>query len=328
MSVEQHADHVVVRPETAPEALPALGPLDRGRPNVSGDLPTIFETAPMFRRAAVGYDRFQVDTYVQWAEDELATAAREREHLVERHLRTRADLDEARRLLSHSPEGGELLQVSSRIGSMLAAAADEAERIRTEAEAHRSTATAQANRKLGYARWRIAYAEAKATGLVAQAARAAEEMAATARRLVDAAEQTRADARTEAEARLAEALAVEERAAANAQHVHQQAAEQAAAAQRQARDEIARMFSTGRDERRRADAEAAATRERLASDAATRYVSLLAEVEGLEHRRASLRAEVEQLTAELAGTSNRRRDLHVHRFLAGLRLRPRSLRAP
>jgi cell division septum initiation protein DivIVA len=328
MSVEQHADHVVVRPETAPEALPALGPLDRGRPNVSGDLPTIFETAPMFRRAAVGYDRFQVDTYVQWAEDELATAAREREHLVERHLRTRADLDEARRLLSHSPEGGELLQVSSRIGSMLAAAADEAERIRTEAEAHRSTATAQANRKLGYARWRIAYAEAKATGLVAQAARAAEEMAATARRLVDAAEQTRADARTEAEARLAEALAVEERAAANAQHVHQQAAEQAAAAQRQARDEIARMFSTGRDERRRADAEAAATRERLAADAATRYVSLLAEVEGLEHRRASLRAEVEQLTAELAGTSNRRRDLHVHRFLPGLRLRPRSLRAP
>jgi cell division septum initiation protein DivIVA len=328
MSVEQHADHVVVRPETAPEPLPALGPLDRGRPNVSGDLPTIFETAPMFRRAAVGYDRFQVDTYVQWAEDELATAAREREHLVERHLRTRADLDEARRMLSHSPAGGEFVQVSSRIGAMLAAAADEAERIRTEAEAHRATATAQANRKLGYARWRIAYAEAKATGLVARAAGAAEEMAATARRLVDAAEQTRADARTEAEARLAEALAVEQRADANARHVHQQAAEQAAAAQRQARDEIARMFSTGRDERRRADAEAAATRERLAADAATRYVSLLEEVEGLEHRRASLRAEVEQLTARLAGTSNRRRDLHVHRLLAGVRVLPRSLRAP
>jgi cell division septum initiation protein DivIVA len=328
MSAELEIDDGTTRPSSAVEVMPGIEPLDSRRPNVSGDLPTVFRAVPMFRRALIGYDRFQVDTYVQWAEDELATAAREREHLVERHLRTRADLDEARRLLSHSREGGELLQFSHRIGSMLAAAADEAERMRTEAEVHRSTATAQANRKLGYARWRIAYAEAKAAGLVAQAARAAEEMAATARRLVDAAEQTRADARTEAEARLAEALAVEERAAANAQHVHQQAAEQAAAAQRQARDEIARMFSTGRDERRRADAEAAAARERLASDAATRYVSLLAEVEGLEHRRASLRAEVEQLTAELAGTSNRRPDLHVHRFLAGLRLRPRSLRAP
>lgn len=328
MSAEEQADHVVARPVTAPEALPAIESLDRERPNVSGDLPTIFGTVPMFRRSVVGYDRFQVDTYVQWAEDELATAAREREHLVERHLRTRADLDEARQLLSHSPGGGEFLQMSRRIGSMLATAADEAESIRTEAEAHRSTATAEANRKLGYARWRIAYAEKRATGLVAQAARATEEMAASARRIVHEAEQTRAEARTEAEARLAEALAIEQRAAANARHIHQQAAEQASAARLQARDEIARMLSTGREERRRADAEASVTRERLAPDAATRYAALRAEVATLEHRRASLTRDVQQLTGRLAATTSRRRDLHVHRVLDGLRWRSRSLRAP
>ena len=328
MSVDQHAAHAAGRPMTADEALPGIEAPDRGRPNVSGDLPSLFETAPMFRRAPLGYDRFQVDTYVQWAEDELATAAREREHLVERHLRTRADLDEARRLLSRSPGGAEFLQLSRRIGSMLAAAADEAQSIRAEAEAHRSAATAQANRKLGYARWRIAYAEARARDLVAQAARKAEETVAAARRILDGAEQTRMAACAEAEARLAEAQAVEQRAAANARHLHQQAVEQASAARLQARDEIARMLSTGRDERRRADAEAAATRERLALDVATRYASLLAEVEALEHRRASLRAEAEQLTAQLAGVADHRRELHLHRFLDGFRWRSRSLRAP
>ena len=75
----------------------------------------------MFRRTVGGYDRFQVDTYVQWAEDELASAEREHEHLVARHLRTRADLEEARGLLAHSSGGAEMLRLSQRIGSMLAA---------------------------------------------------------------------------------------------------------------------------------------------------------------------------------------------------------------
>ena len=91
----------------------------------------------MFRRAVVGYDRFQVDTYVRWAEDELATADREREHLVARVVRTQADLEESRQLLSHSAAGGEFLQVSRRIGALLATAADEAEGLRADAEADR-----------------------------------------------------------------------------------------------------------------------------------------------------------------------------------------------
>src|SRR3712207_8786819 len=68
---------------------------DRVRPNVSGDLPTLFRAGPQFRRTLTGYDRFQVDTYVQWAEEELATADREREHLEARQLRTSAALQEA-----------------------------------------------------------------------------------------------------------------------------------------------------------------------------------------------------------------------------------------
>src|SRR5437764_4907713 len=87
----------------------------RERPNVAGDLPTVLEPAPMFRRSLLGYDRFQVDTYVQWAEDELVTADREREHLLARHLATRTALEDARALLSHSAAGGELLQASGRV---------------------------------------------------------------------------------------------------------------------------------------------------------------------------------------------------------------------
>ena len=115
-----------VEPDTGVEADRASDPLgellgdetrDRRRPNVSGDLPSVFQAGPMFRRAVVGYDRFQVDTYVQWAEDELATADREREHLVARHLRTRAELEQARRLLCHSPDGGEMLRLSEQEAS-------------------------------------------------------------------------------------------------------------------------------------------------------------------------------------------------------------------
>src|SRR6476661_10523258 len=138
MTAELLADDGAARAELDTE--PRTDALDRQRPNVSGDLPTVFQAAPMFRRAVAGYDRFQVDTYVRWAEDELALAAREREHLLARHLRTRAALEEARQLLSHSSGGRELLQVSPRLASMLAAAADQAESMRAEADSMRAEA--------------------------------------------------------------------------------------------------------------------------------------------------------------------------------------------
>jgi cell division septum initiation protein DivIVA len=280
MSVQMHADDEPARPLSAFETV-VLGvePPDRRRPNVSGDLSTVFQAAPMFRRAVAGYDRFQVDTYVQWAEDELATADREREHLVARHLRTREELEEARQLLSHSSDGGEMLRLSRRVGSMLAAAADEAESMRTEADALRSAASAEAEQTVARAERVLVDAEAEAERMVTVAATEVEAMTAAAGRIVDEAEQTGRNARAEAEARLEGVRLLELRAAEHGGRLRQVALAEASAARLQARDEIVRMLNTARDERRRADAEAAATRERLVRDAATRAAALLAEVE-------------------------------------------------
>jgi hypothetical protein len=291
MSVELHADDGAVRPVSARETAVGTQPRDRGRPNVSGDLPTLFQAAPMFRRVVAGYDRFQVDTYVQWAENELATADREREHLLERHLRTRAALEEARTLLPHSSGGAEFLRLSPRIGSILAAAADEAESIRAEADADRSAACAQAQQMVALAERALADAEAEAERMVAEAASEVAEMSAAAGRIVDEAEQAGRDARAEAEARLEKVRAIEQRAAEHAAQTRRQAVQEASVARLQARDEVVRMLSTGREERQRADAEAVATRERLDRDAAARRASLLAEAEDLELRLAALRAD-------------------------------------
>jgi cell division septum initiation protein DivIVA len=329
MSGQMHADDEPARPLSAFETV-VLGvePPDRRRPNVSGDLSTVFQAAPMFRRAVAGYDRFQVDTYVQWAEDELATADREREHLVARHLRTREELEEARQLLSHSSDGGEMLRLSRRVGSMLAAAADEAESMRTEADALRSAASAEAEQTVARAERVLVDAEAEAERMVTVAATEVEAMTAAAGRIVDQAEQTGRNARAEAEARLEGVRLLELRAAEHGGRLRQVALAEASAARLQARDEIVRMLNTARDERRRADTEAAATRERLVRDAATRTAALLAEVEALEHQRDSLRAELELLAEPIGRSTSDRLDVHLRQFLERLRWRSRSLRAP
>ena len=250
----------------------------------------------MFRRAVLGYDRFQVDTYVQWAEDELATADREREHLVARHLRVQADLEESRQLLSHSPGAAEFLQLSRRIGSLLATAADEAESLRADAEADRSAASAQAEQTIAQAEQfladgrteaerHVAYAVLEAAGTVAEAQRIAAE-------ITHRAEQVRREARAEAATRLESVQVIEQRAAEQAERIRRQAEEAAATALLQARDEVVRMLTAGQEARRRADAQAAADRERRDAEAMTRSASLRAEVAALERRRTRLRAEV------------------------------------
>ena len=280
----------------------------------------------MFRRAAVGYDRFQVDTYVRWAEDELAAAEREREHLVTRLLQTRAALDEARELATHSAAGGEFLSYSRRIGSLLAAAADEAESIRAEAEAHRSAARAQARLQLGHARWRIASAKARAECMVADAAAEVSARIAGADRVVEQAERILEEAWIEAAARRDEVYAMERRAVERADLVRQQAAQANAAGRLQAREEILRMLVSGREERRRADAEASATRERLDREAAARRAVVLADVRALERRRAQLRAELDLLAVPAPLARGGRLDALLRRTPDRLRWRSRSLR--
>ncbi|MGZ4570008.1 MAG: hypothetical protein ACXVXU_03960 [Blastococcus sp.] len=283
MSADPHAVDVgTPLPSGVPEPPPGTG--ERQRPNVSGDLPSVLQAAPMFRRVVAGYDRFQVDTYVRWAEDELATADREREHLVARLFETRADLEEARALLSHSSGGGEFLQLSRRIGTMLAAAADEAERIRAEATSARAHAAGQATRTVARAEKALADAEAEAGRLVAEAATQVEDMTAQARCIVDREQQAAREIRAEADARLEEARVVEQRAVEHADRLHRQAMEAASAARLHARDEIVRMLDIAREQRRRADDEATGIRERLDRDAATRAAAFLAEAERMAAR--------------------------------------------
>jgi DNA repair exonuclease SbcCD ATPase subunit len=327
MSVELHADGEVARTASALEVVLGAEPEERERPNVSGDLPTVFEVAPMFRRAVVGYDRFQVDTYVRWAEDELATADRERRHLEVRHLRTQAALDEAQQLLSHSAAGGEFLQVSRRIGSVLAVAADEAEGMRAEAEADRAAARAATQRAVDAAERLLADAEAETQRMVAEATTEVEHAVAQADHMVDQAERTLEAAHAEAEVRLAQVRATELRAAEDADLVRRIAVDDATAARLRARDEIVRMLDTAREERRRADAAAAATRERLDREAAARYVSLVAEVDALERRRDTLRAEIDALGGPAAEPQREGLDISLRRLLDRFGVRPRFLRA-
>ncbi len=232
----------------------------RTLPNVSGDLPTVLAAAPMFRRAVAGYDRFQVESYVQWAEDELAAADRERERLLTRQLETVSALEEARELLSHSAGGGELLRVSRRIGALLAAAADEAAALRGEAAAELCAAETEAQRLIADARRRAAATETLADRSLAAARAEAAAMIEQAQGIVATAEQDASRLRAAAEERLAAAREQELRAAAEAGRIRAQAADEAAGARLQARGEILRMLAAGREERRRADAEAAAVR--------------------------------------------------------------------
>jgi hypothetical protein len=309
------------------EADAGTGP-SRALGNVSGELPALLEAGPMFRRSLLGYDRFQVDTYVRWAEDELAAADHERDRLVTHHQQTRAELEQARQLLSHSPDGGEMLRLSERIGSMLAAAADEARSITSEARATRRSARANAKRMLDRAEARIAAARDSAARMLADAADEAAALRADAARTVAEAQQLRRDRLAEAAARLEVVRAIEARAVEETARIREQAVEDARAARVQARDEIVRMLDTGREQRRRADAEAAATRERLSREATRRTAGLRAEVAALERRRAWLQAEIDRLVQATAPVTGGRVQLHLPTVLGRFSWRPRSMRTP
>ena len=221
-------------------------PVERTRPNVAGDLDTVLGSAPMFRRSIAGYDRFEVQSYVQWAETELATADRERELLLARQLETRAALDEARELLRHSAGGGEFLQLSRRIGTLMATAADEADAMRAEAAADRRAAATTAEETIAVARRRAAELAAQADRTLTEARAAAGALLEQARQSRDAAEETGVRARAEAEQRLEGVAAHERRAAEEADRLREQTATEAAAALLHARQEVVGLLDAGR----------------------------------------------------------------------------------
>ncbi len=322
MSIELHADATSIEDAAVHETSGLEEPAPRTRPNVSGDLHAVLQAAPMFRRALAGYDRFQVDSYVQWAEDELTTADRQREHLLARQLETAAGLDEARSLLAHSADGGQFLQTSRRIGSLLATAADEADAMRAEAEAMRAkgeadrrSAADEAARVLAETRDREAATSAAAERVLADARDEAAVLVEQARRVVAAAEETCTRAQAEAAARLAGVRDQEQRAAEQAERTRDQALAQASIARLQARDDVVGMLTAGREERRRAAAEAASTRERLDRDAVRRTAALLQDVAALEARRAALRTDVDRLAGQVPVTPVIEQSTHPSRAL-------------
>lgn len=324
--VELGADDGAALPLNRGEPEPGPGPAERVRPNVAGDLPSLFRAAPMFRRALAGYDRFQVDSYVQWAEEELSTADREREHLLIRQLDTQAALDEARNLLSHSSSGGEFLNVSQRIGTLLAAAADEAESLRVDAEADRAAGAAEAARLVAESAHRLADAQAEAERVLLATAAEVEAMNAEAQRVLDEAQHSADEMRAGAEARLDDVRRSEQLAAEQADRIRQHAANDAAAALSAARAEVVRMLGTGREERRRADAAAAAARALLERDAELRLAALTSEIAVLEQRRSAL--EARETPAPAAGATRRPFETQLRDLRGKLHWGSRSLRHP
>jgi cell division septum initiation protein DivIVA len=280
--------------------------------NLSGDLRRVLEAAPAFGRALLGYSRFQVDNYAQWAEEELAVVGRDRDDLLARCAQLQAELDEAQRLLGYSPGGREFLRLSTRMGSLLAAAADQADSMRADADAELAAARAEAERALAEAAAEaeraLAEAATEARRVVSEATAEAERLAADAERMLAEAARTQTAARAEAEAqqeRLRELLRCAQE---DADRLRQRAAEDVAALRLQAREDVVRMLGTAREERRRSETAAAAARDRLDRDAATRRAALLAEVAELEQRRLLLSAALERM-AEPGGVVPQQREV-------------------
>jgi chromosome segregation ATPase len=114
----------------AGEGTPAGGaatPRQTSRPpNLGGDLEQVLDHRPLFRRRHRGYDRFQVDNYVAWAEGEVDAARRQCDLLLERYGACVAELTVAQRAPVAAPTTG---VVSQRLGEMLRLASQEADAV-------------------------------------------------------------------------------------------------------------------------------------------------------------------------------------------------------
>jgi cell division septum initiation protein DivIVA len=182
------------------------------RPNLTGDLDDLLGLRPVFRTRQRGYDRLQVDNYVDWAESELAAARRQIDQLLDRYGACAAELEIARRVLADAPRGRDVFPVSDRIQQMLRLAADEAAAI-TEAGAD------EADRMLAEARTEADAWLRKAHEIKEMAAASADEILEQARHERSEAEEILRAAAAERE-RLDEEAAAERRRADQAATAH------------------------------------------------------------------------------------------------------------
>jgi colicin import membrane protein len=124
------------------EGVPPDGPVaPPTRP--AGALEALLDHGPAFRGSVRGYDRVQVDNYVAWAENELAAAQREREHLLDRVVACGTELEISRRLIAEQPVGRGPA-VSARVGEVLRLAEDQAAQVLDAAEAEAAQLRADA----------------------------------------------------------------------------------------------------------------------------------------------------------------------------------------
>ncbi|MGY1693984.1 DivIVA domain-containing protein [Geodermatophilus sp. SYSU D00814] len=190
-------------------------------------------TGPVFKTAVRGYDRAQVDTYVDWAETEVMVLRRENDHLLSRYAACSTELQNARRRLAALVRERQSLPGPEEARALVA-------RAEQEAAAVTSTAEEEARRLLAEARTE---AEARLRG-VAEMREA----------VIALREQTRS-----------EAAAVLEAARRQAAEVGRAAAEERARLDRAAAEAREQRDREAAEVRARADAEA--LERRLAAEA-------------------------------------------------------------
>ncbi len=188
------------------------------RPRLSGALPELIGNGPCFRTAVRGYDRLEVDNYVAWAEDELATAQREREHLLDRVATCAADLAISRRLLAERPTGR---LISDRVVEVLRLAEQQAAQVLDAADA-------EAGRIVADARLEADARLRKAHEIKEQAIAAADQLRTAAQEDREAAAALLARAGSEADVLLQRAAEERERLAGEAAQERDRAAAEAA----------------------------------------------------------------------------------------------------
>ncbi len=136
--------------EIAPDGATGDG---AGRRPATGGLDGLLGTAPVFTGAVRGYDRGQVDAYVDWAETEVLVLRRENDHLLSRYAACSTELQNARRRLAQlarerqslpGPEEARALvqRAEQEAAARVAAAEEEARTVLAEA---RTEAAARLN---------------------------------------------------------------------------------------------------------------------------------------------------------------------------------------
>jgi hypothetical protein len=246
--------------DAAPGPTDADVPTAPRRPNFRGDLTEVLEFLPVFRSAVRGYERWQVDSYVSWAERELLAARRSTDEMAARFATASVELDRCREELSRSAAGRDARQVSERVAQILELAAEEAADITAagaaEAEGLVAAARDWSSAMLRHAREaeesaaaeqaRVARIQREAAEALAAARAEAEQIRAAARadqeRLAAEADETRRRLDQEAASRRAEA---EEKARRQREQEAAAAAEEVAAARRELEQLLGQRNRTG-----------------------------------------------------------------------------------